>query len=225
MNLRMSLFAFTLLVGVALLPSIARADCGTHAFSAVFAPAAMSVERIALTPENLTTKGASVFYVNQWSKYAQALSAVRQQLECTDEPRPVQEAVRSLMDLWRTALDARGVEGVNMAISNGTSLQPFNRACVGVNRARVRSMLYTTWNNDTSASPFARDPRAMTTLLHLPMSSHVLALYHTAAAAVGLQLPALNSARAPWIQSSQFDRAVSAALEHLPDGVQCPAVI
>jgi hypothetical protein len=206
-------FTFVFFAGM---HNVALADCGKSAF-ATFSTAAHKVEAIPLTPATVlpVPGGANTnVRINATIAIQVPVSA------CPDEPAMLGKAYYDLSKLWSDAILTRNeIAKVSMARAGETMVSP---ACYGLLTANVRSSAAGGWAQLTGATlpKLDQDERpgfvAMQRLKDYP---HVHALWLGIAHDLGMPLPPPGSEMTAW--SNQYAAAASAAVAHLPTGVNC----
>lgn len=218
------LFAIGAFAVLALLsPAVARADCGAHDISTSFAPAALALEKMQPTPQNLL--GGSILNPEIGAPYFSALDKLTLTpiAPCADDPRGVQAASQSLGTLWVTALKARGIQAIVHLVGAGDDPLHIDKACIPGFHAAIRWHLSAAWYTATSNLYETGSPGMLRALAHLPEADHVLTFYRQLASSENLPLTPIGYSGPP--NNAKLQTDVQAAHDHLPTGINCPNLI
>jgi hypothetical protein len=207
------IIAFALIAGCALVPSIARADCGFHQIQ-VDAPKILAFEALPLTYENTTDLKAP----------RRNISVLAPE-ECPDDTVAKQVATDIVYPLWMDGIRAQNDLARYRFILAGR-VQGESPQCKALYRDRLRYNALMVWGFVGAkwfSSPYLTSAEKRARLHALAAApyfeSHVVPMWKSLAAQLGLVLPPIEKRNDAEI--TRLDKKIDSEHAHLPDGVSC----
>jgi hypothetical protein len=205
-----------ILIGITLVPSIVKADCGAS-YIRNNAAHLLAIEAIPITPVYVDD---ATYMGTENGKRATALAGnvltdPADFKPCPDDSDVKQRASQAVWSLWRSAIEFQDRVAYANFVANG-SIQPTQpRACVPYWRALIRTYFLTIWPNNVT-------PAFVATFRSIPRASHVLDLWRALSPQMGIALPSMTRGYlATNIEEERYSRISDAAEAHLPSGVSC----
>ena len=204
--------ALAILIGMALVPSIARADCGVSQLRAN-APRLFAIEAMPTTVQNVIGPSGGDAGID--APREKALLEIDAPHTCPDDSDTKQQAVSGTARTWTNAINIQTQLGYIRGVASGQISKDFlgnpTRPCLSLMKAKLRIDFLSDW---PMFSPVVG--KALTAT---PYWTHVLALWRGLAPQVGVSLPPL--VRNDSTAFNHYNALYLAAKAHLPDGVQC----
>lgn len=198
--------ALTLMIGAILIPSIAKADCGSQ-FIRAHATHFLALERI---PQNK----------DQWTTQRNAITSLSGPIfqSCPDDSSAKQTATRMIWDLWGAAVNFENRLGyVHLVASNQIGEAP--PSCAPALTDLTRSYFLNGWPSGIGTPVLDTNLPA---LKSVPYAGHVFELWRTIARRLAVSLPPMTQSQLARVAIVNRYSAKSSAEEaHLPDGVEC----
>jgi hypothetical protein len=200
-------------IGCALVPGIAKADCGFHQIR-VDAPKLLAVEALPTTYENTTAADAPRRQIPVLSPEA-----------CPDDSEAKQIATQIAYPLWIDGIRAQDDLATYRFIISG-HVQGESTACKTLYRDTLRYNALSVWGFPGAkwfSSPYMTGAQKRAQLHALAVApyfeSHVVPLWKSVAKELGITLPPIGASHNSEVEI--LFKKISAERSHLPDGVSC----